>query len=114
MSYAIVRIAGKQYKVSPKKIIIVDNLDGAKGEKIEIGDVLLLKDEGKTQIGTPNIENFSLRAVILDQIKAKKQKVVKFKPKSRYKKVLGARRFLTKLEIGDFPPRREKIKKKNS
>ncbi|OGD86119.1 50S ribosomal protein L21 [Candidatus Curtissbacteria bacterium RBG_16_39_7] len=110
MSYAIVKIGGKQYKVFSQETITVDKRDGAKGEKVKIDDVLLLVKDGKTQIGRPKIENVSITATILDQIKAKKQRVVKFRPKSRYMRVKGARRFLTKLEIGPFEEKKEKKK----
>jgi len=108
MNYAIVRIGGKQYKVFPKDIIIVDKAGGGKGEKIKIEDVLLFVKDDKTLVGRPKVDGVSFQATILEQLKGKKQRVVKFKPKSRYKRVLGARRFLTKLEIGPFGEKKAK------
>lgn len=111
MNYAIVKIGGKQYKVSPQETITVDKIDGAKGEKVKIDDILLLVKDGKAQIGRPKIEGISVQAIIVDQIRSKKQRVVKFKPKSRYKRVKGSRRLLTKLEVGPFKEKKAKKEK---
>jgi large subunit ribosomal protein L21 len=109
MNYAIIKIAGKQYKVSPHDVITIDKIAGTKGEKVKIDDVLLLIKDGKTQVGRPKIEGVSIQATILDQIKSKKQRVVKFRAKSRYKKVKGMRRLWTKLEIGLFEEKKAKV-----
>lgn len=108
MNYAVIRIGGKQYKVSPHDTIIAGRIEGERGEKIEIDEVLLLVDNGQTLIGRPKIEDFSIWATIVDYQKSKKLKVVKFKPKSRYLRVKGTRQILTKLEINSFERKQKK------
>jgi len=111
MNYAIARIGGKQYKVSPKDIIIVDKIVGEKGNKVEINDILLLVKDDKVLVGRPKVDGVSFSATILEQLRGKKQRVVKFKPKSRYKRVSGTRRLLTKIEIGPFKEKSKESKK---
>jgi len=108
MNYAVARIGGKQYKIFPNSVIAVDKIAGEKGGKIKIEDVLLLVEDNEIFVGRPRVDQVSINATVVEQLKDKKQRVVKFKPKSRYLKVQGSRRFLTKLEIASFEKKRKK------
>lgn len=99
MKYAILKIAGKQYKVSEGEIFEVDKLEGEKGEKLTFEEVLLLNDGKDVKVGQPYIQGAKVTAEILEQLKGEKIRVAKFKAKSRYRRVIGFRPQLTKIKI---------------
>lgn len=102
MDYAIVKIGGKQYKVTKGAVIEVDGLGLEKGKETSFEDVLLVVSDGKIQIGKPRVKNTKVRAKILQELKGDKIRVSKFKAKSRYRRVMGFRPLLTRLEIKDI------------
>lgn len=81
---AVIKTGGKQYVVSPGKKIKVEKLEGEPGKVLEFENLL-----GKKKV----------IAKILETKKDKKIRILKFKPKTRYKKTLGHRQILTTLEI---------------
>ena len=98
--YAIVEIKGKQYKVEKDSIIDVDLIEDSISKKtISFSNVLALFDDKTTQFGTPFIENASIKAEVLEEIKDKKVIVFKFKRKTGYKKTQGHRQRYTRLKI---------------
>ena len=99
MEYAVVRIGGKQYKVSTGDIIEVDKQDVKPNEQVIFDDVLLFASNGKTKIGNPKVDSVKVKALVLEQKKGKKIRVAKFKAKVRYRRVMGFRPQLTRLEI---------------
>jgi large subunit ribosomal protein L21 len=96
--FAVVKIGSSQYKVSPGQEILVD-FQGKDSSKIELNQVLLLSDEGKTIVGKPFIEKAIVSAEVLGHPKGEKIRVGKFKAKSRYRKFRGFRASLTKIKI---------------
>jgi len=114
MNYAVVRIGGKQYKVSKGDILEVDKQDVKPSEQIIFDDVLLLASNGKTKIGNPRVSDIKVKGKVLEQKKGKKIRVAKFKAKVRYRRVMGFRPFLTRLQIIDiesFDPATKKRQK---
>ena len=99
MTYAIVQLQGKQYKVSPKDQLVVDKLDLDVGKSLKTNDVLLVHEDKKTQIGTPFVKGVEVEFKVLEQGKGEKIRVAKYRAKSRYRKVKGHRQHLTKLEV---------------
>ena len=59
--YAVIRSGGKQYRVTPGQTIRLESLPGDVGAKIELGDVLLVENEGNIQIGKPVVANAKIR-----------------------------------------------------
>lgn len=100
--YAIVEVAGHQYKVEPKAFIEVNRLQDKEGSKITIEKVLLVQDGDKSDIGTPYVEGAKVEAKVVEHTQGDKIKVFKMKPKKRYAKTIGHRAKLTKLEIVDI------------
>lgn len=98
----MIRIGGKQYKVSSGNIIEVDKQDVKLNEQVVFDDVLLFASNGKTKIGNPRVIDVKVKAKVLEQKKGKKIRVAKFKAKVRYRRVMGFRPQLTKLEITDI------------
>ena len=99
MEYAVVRIGGKQYKVSKGDIIDVDKQDMKVNDQVVLDDVLLFVSDGKTKIGNPRVSDVKIKAKVLTQKKGKKIRVAKFKAKVRYRRVMGFRSQLTSLEV---------------
>lgn len=102
MEYVVFRTGGKQYKVSKGEIIEVDKLPNAKDNEVIFSDILLWVSNGKSKIGTPMVEGVKVKALVLDQIKGEKIRVAKFKAKVRYRRVMGFRPRLTRLQIASI------------
>ena len=83
--YAIVEIAGQQFKVEEGKKIFVHRLDVEEGNKIEFDQVLLIEDEGKITIGEPVIKDAVVEGKVLDNVRGDKVIVFKKKRKKGYR-----------------------------
>jgi len=97
--FAVIRTGGKQYLVSPGDKIKIEKLDKEEDKEINFTDVLLLEKNSKLEIGDPNVKGAKVVAKILKQDKAKKIIILKYKPKTRYKKKTGHRQPFTQVEI---------------
>jgi len=97
--YAVLEIAGKQYKVESDKYLYVDKLEGAEGDKVDFDKVLLLDNEGDVKVGAPTVEGVKVSGKILEQVKADKVIVFKKKRRKGYKKRNGHRQQMTKVLI---------------
>ena len=101
-SYAIVESGGKQYKVAAGDKVKFDYLGIEIGKEVELSPVLLIANEKDTIIGTPAIENASIKATCVGEGKGKKIIVFKYKPKTRYRVKKGHRQLFTQLEIKEI------------
>ena len=97
--YAIVDIAGQQFKVEKGQEVFVHRLEGEIGTGIEFDKVLLLDNKGKVNIGTPVVEGAKVNAKIVSHLKADKVIVFKKKRRKGYQKSNGHRQYLSKIKI---------------
>ena len=97
--YAIVEIAGHQFKVSKDLKVYVNRLASEEGSKITFDKVLLLDDNGTITLGAPAIEGASVEAKVLSHLKGDKVIVFKKKRRKGYKKRNGHRQYLTQIVI---------------
>ena len=98
--YAIVDIAGQQFKVEAGNEIFVQRLPQAKGEAVEFDKVLLLDDEGKVKVGSPYVEGAVVKATVLaDDARADKVLVFKKIRRKGFQKLNGHRQRLSKIKI---------------
>jgi large subunit ribosomal protein L21 len=97
--YAIVDIAGLQYKVEANKKVYVNRLEGSEGSKVEFDKVLLIDDDGKISVGTPYVSNAKVTAKIVKHLKGDKVAVFKKKRRKGYQKWNNHRQLLTQIEI---------------
>ncbi len=97
---AVIKTGGKQYVVSKGDKIRVEKLLGKEGSTVTFDAVLLKADPkgAKVEVGAPTITG-AVEGKILKQARARKVEVVKYKPKTRYKKVQGHRQHFTEVEI---------------
>jgi large subunit ribosomal protein L21 len=97
--YAIVEIAGQQFKVSKDLKVYVHRLTNEEGSKVSFDKVLLLDDNGNVTLGAPAIEGASVEAKVLQHLKGDKVIVFKKKRRKGYKKRNGHRQSLTQIVI---------------
>ncbi len=97
--YAIVEIAGQQFKVSKDLKVYVHRLANEEGSKVSFDKVLLLDDNGNITLGAPAIEGASVEAKVLQHLKGDKVIVFKKKRRKGYKKRNGHRQSFTQILI---------------
>ncbi len=97
--YAIVEIAGQQFKVVENQHIFVHRLQAEEGNKVEFEKVMLVEKEGKISIGTPNVQGAKVSATVLNHLRGDKVLVFKKKRRKGYQKCNGHRQYLTKILI---------------
>lgn len=97
--YAIVEIAGRQYRVEENKSLIVNRLNAGEGEKLTFDQVLLVSDKGNTKVGAPNVKGAAVTATVEKHGKGKKVLVFHKKRRKGYQKLNGHRDYLTRLKI---------------
>ena len=97
--YAIVEIAGQQFKVSKDLKVYVHRLANEEGSKVSFDKVLLLDDNGSITLGAPAIDGASVEAKVLQHLKGDKVIIFKKKRRKGYKKKNGHRQSLTQIII---------------
>ena len=97
--YAIVEIAGQQFKIEQDQQIFVHRLEAKEGSKVDFDKVLLMDNAGKINVGATVIKGAKVTAKILEHLKGDKVIVFKKKRRKGYKVKNGHRQYLTKIEI---------------
>jgi len=97
--YAIVEIAGQQFKVEKDQQVFVHQLEGKEGDKVEFTNVLLIDNNGKIAVGAPAVEGASVKAKIVQHLKGDKVIVFKKKRRKGYKVKNGHRQRFTEIAI---------------
>ncbi|MBQ6072944.1 MAG: 50S ribosomal protein L21 [Bacteroidales bacterium] len=97
--YAIVDIAGQQFKVEAGKQIFVNRQAAEVGASLSFDKVLLLDNEGDVKVGAPYIEGAAVQATVVEHCKADKVIIFKKERRKGYQKKNGHRQYLTRLKI---------------
>lgn len=97
--YAIVEIAGKQFKVEKDKYIYTHRLSGDEGSAVTFDKVMLVDNSGKISVGLPNIKGATVTGKVLEHLRDNKVLVFKKKRRKGYKKKNGHRQYLSKVLI---------------
>ncbi len=100
--YAIVDVAGQQFKVTKDQKIFVHRLDGEEGDKVEFDKVLLIDNDDKVEVGEPVIKGALIRGKILEHMKGDTVKVFKKKRRKGYKVLKGHREYLSHIIIDEI------------
>ena len=98
--YAIVKVGGKQYRVEKGDSLVVDRMREDEGAKVNLQPLLYRSD--KTVFEGSDLEKVKIEAVVTGHERGEKIRVLKFKPKRGYKRTMGHRSELTRLEIKDI------------
>lgn len=97
--YAVIRSGNRQYRAEVGKTIDVERLPNAVNDAVEITDVLLVGDEANTVIGQPTVEGAVVQATVVDQYRADKVIVFKYRQRTNYRRKRGHRQYYTRLRI---------------
>ena len=100
--YAIVNIAGQQYKVEKDQKIFVHRLEEKEGESVSFDKVLLIDNEKSVVIGEPTIKGAMISGKVISHPRGDKIKVFKKKRRKGYKVRTGHRQYLTEIQIEDI------------
>ena len=97
--YAIVDIAGQQFKVEKDQKVFVHRLEGAEGSSVSFDQVLLVDNEGDVKVGAPTVTGAVISAKILSHVRGDKVLVFKKKRRKGYQKLNGHRQDLSHIQI---------------
>jgi large subunit ribosomal protein L21 len=97
--YAIVDIAGQQFKVEKDQTVFVHRLENKEGDKVKFENVLLVDNNGSVKVGAPTVSGASVSAKVLSHLKGDKVIVFKKKRRKGYQKSNGHRQQFTKIVI---------------
>lgn len=97
--YAIVEMAGQQFKVAKDQKVYVHRLQTEEGKKVIFDKVLLLDDNGSVTVGAPVIEGAAVEAKVVKHLKGDKVIVFKKKRRKGYRKKNGHRQYLTEIVV---------------
>jgi large subunit ribosomal protein L21 len=99
MVYVIIRTGGKQHKVSEGDELSIEKVKGEEGDKVEIGRVLMVNQDGQLISDPKVLSKVKVKATILSQTRDDKIIVFKYKSKKGYHKEQGHRQSLTKVRV---------------
>jgi large subunit ribosomal protein L21 len=97
--YAIVEIAGQQFKVEKDKKLFVHQLEAKEGDSVDFEKVLLVDNDGKVAVGTPTVKGAKVTVKVLEHVKGDKVLVFKKKRRKGYQKMNGHRQQFTQIQI---------------
>lgn len=97
--FAIVSIAGQQFKVEEGETLFVHRLEAAEGADVSFDQVHLVSDGANVRVGTPVVSSASVSATVVEHLKGDKVIVFKKKRRKGYRVKNGHRQYLTKIKI---------------
>ena len=97
--YAVVKSGARQYRASEGETILVERLPAAVGERLELGNVLLVADGERVQVGQPTVAGAKVVATVLAQERGPKIRIFKYRAKERYRRRAGHRQAYTRLRV---------------
>ena len=100
--YAIVEIAGQQFKVEKDRRVYVQRLKAEEGAQVKFDSVMLVDNDGDVKVGTPTVSGASVTATVLQHLKGDKVLVFKKKRRKGYQKLNGHRQCLTSIKIDNI------------
>jgi large subunit ribosomal protein L21 len=97
--YAVIKTGGKQYRVQPGDVLVVEKLDGEPGANVAFGEVLMLGDGDAITLGVPVVEGASVSATLIETRKGEKVKIFKKIRRQGYRRTKGHRQPETVLQV---------------
>jgi large subunit ribosomal protein L21 len=97
--YAVIKTGGKQYRVQPGDLLVVEKLDGEPGANVAFGDVLMLGDGESVTLGAPVVDGASVEATLIETRKGEKVKIFKKIRRQGYRRTRGHRQFESVLRV---------------
>ena len=102
MTYAVIRTGGKQYRVAPNAVLVVEKLEAEAGQTVTFQDVLVLGGESGLTIGAPTVAGATVTATVIEQTRGDKVIVFKKRRRQNSRRKNGHRQHMTVLRIGDI------------
>ncbi len=100
--FAVIRTGGKQYRVAKDDLLEIERLDAKTGDKIELGEVLMLGGEGETKVGAPLVDGAKVKAEVVDLTRGPKLTIFKKRRRQNYRRKNGHRQDLMLVKILDI------------
>jgi large subunit ribosomal protein L21 len=100
--YAIIEIAGQQFKIEKEMKLFVHRLKAEEGSQVTFDRVMLVDNDGTVQVGIPTVAGATVTATVLSHLKGDKVLVFKKKKRKSYQKMNGHRQYLTSIKIDDI------------
>ena len=100
--YAIVDIAGQQFKVEKDQKVFVHRLEAEEGAKLSFDQVLLVDNDGDVKVGAPTVSGATISATVLAHVRGDKVLVFKKKRRKGYQKMNGHRQDLTQIQVQEI------------
>jgi len=98
--FAVIKTGGKQYKVKEGETLKIEKVAGNAGDKLDFEVLLLADEDGKDiKVGKPIVAGAKVAAEILEQGRARKVNIIKYKPKVRYRRKNGHRQMFTEVKV---------------
>lgn len=97
--YAVIRTGGKQYRVQPGDLLVVEKLDGEPGANVAFGDVLMLGEGEAVTVGAPTVDGASVSATLIETRKGEKVKIFKKIRRQGYRRTRGHRQLQSVLRV---------------
>ena len=111
MTYAVIRTGGKQYRVTPNAVLVVEKLEAEAGQTVTFQDVLVLGGESGLTIGAPTVAGATVTATVIEQTRGDKVIVFKKRRRHNYRRRNGHRQQHTILKILSIGGEQPKAKK---
>ena len=108
--YAVIKTGGKQYRVQPGDVLVVEKLDGDAGSDVSFGEVLLLGGDKGITVGAPLIDGATVAATLIETRKGEKVKIFKKIRRQGYRRTRGHRQMESVLRITGIEGAGEKAK----
>ncbi len=100
--FAVLKSGGKQYRVAVGDKIDVERLPNAVGDKVTLGDVLMVEKDGQVMVGTPMVKGAAVVATVVGEAKGEKTIHFDYRNKHRRRKTIGHRQQYTRIEISEI------------
>jgi len=100
--YAIVDIAGQQFKVEKDQKVFVHRLEAKEGAKVSFDQVLLVDNDGDVRVGEPTVAGVKISAKVIAHVRADKVLIFKKKRRKGYQKLSGHRQDMTEIQVQDI------------
>jgi large subunit ribosomal protein L21 len=100
--FAVIKTGGKQYRVAGGQEIVIEKLEGEAGDTLVFGEVLMIGDGDKVDVGAPLIKGAQVVGEVVEQTRGAKVVAFKKKPRNTYRRKLGHRQSLTVIKITEI------------
>ena len=100
--YAVIESGGKQHRVEPGEVLLLEKLDIAEGEMVDFDKVMMVGEGEQVEIGTPYVEGGKVTAEVLGHGRGDKVRIIKMRRRKNYRRLAGHRQHFTEVKIKEI------------